>query len=104
MMLIREFETRVNSLFEDNGLPGFVHLCIGQEAVAVGGCSAIEQKDYITSAHRGHGHFIAKGLDPNKMMAELLSPMNLFYRMGPRRILLNESSRKRSTILRPPLK
>jgi pyruvate dehydrogenase E1 component alpha subunit len=71
MMLIREFETRVSSLFEDNELPGFVHLCIGQEAVAVGGCSAIEQEDYITSTHRGHGHSIAKGLDPNKMMAEL---------------------------------
>jgi len=71
MKLIREFETRVGTLFENNELPGFVHLYIGQEAVAVGACSAIEAGDYITSTHRGHGHAIAKGLDPSKMMAEL---------------------------------
>lgn len=71
MILIREFETRVSSLFENNELPGFVHLCLGQEAVATGACSAIETDDYITSTHRGHGHSIAKGLDPNQMMAEL---------------------------------
>lgn len=71
MILVREFETRVSSLFEDNELPGFVHLYIGQEAVAVGACSAIDEDDYITSTHRGHGHSIAKGLDPNRMMAEL---------------------------------
>ncbi|MFC7156985.1 thiamine pyrophosphate-dependent dehydrogenase E1 component subunit alpha [Halomarina halobia] len=71
MILIREFETRVSSLFEGNELPGFVHLYIGQEAVAVGACSAIEDDDYITSTHRGHGHSIAKGLDPSRMMAEL---------------------------------
>lgn len=71
MILIREFETRVSSLFENNELPGFVHLCLGQEAVATGACSAIEADDYITSTHRGHGHSIAKGLDPDRMMAEL---------------------------------
>lgn len=71
MILIREFETRVSSLFEDNELPGFVHLYIGQEAIGVGACSAIEDTDYITSTHRGHGHSIAKGLDPKRMMAEL---------------------------------
>lgn len=71
MILIREFETRVSSLFEDNELPGFVHLCLGQEAVATGACSAIDDDDYITSTHRGHGHSIAKGLDPDRMMAEL---------------------------------
>lgn len=71
MILIREFETQVSSLFENNELPGFVHLCLGQEAVATGACSAIETDDYITSTHRGHGHSIAKGLDPDRMMAEL---------------------------------
>ncbi|MFC6838358.1 thiamine pyrophosphate-dependent dehydrogenase E1 component subunit alpha [Halomarina ordinaria] len=71
MILIREFETQVSSLFEANELPGFVHLYIGQEAVGVGACSAIDDEDYITSTHRGHGHAIAKGLDPDRMMAEL---------------------------------
>lgn len=71
MMVIREFESRVSSLFENNELPGFVHLSIGQEAVATGACSAIGEDDYITSTHRGHGHSIAKGLDLNRMMAEL---------------------------------
>lgn len=71
MILIREFESRVQSMFADNELPGFVHLCLGQEAVAVGACSAITNDDYITSTHRGHGHAIAKGLDPDRMMAEL---------------------------------
>ena len=71
MILIREFETRVSSLFENNELPGFVHLYIGQEAVAVGACSTVAEDDFITSTHRGHGHSIAKGLDPNRMMAEL---------------------------------
>lgn len=71
MILVREFEERVSSLFEDNELPGFVHLYLGQEAVATGACSAIEDDDYITSTHRGHGHSIAKGLDPDRMMAEL---------------------------------
>lgn len=71
MKRIRAFETRVGELFENNELPGFVHLYVGQEAVATGACAAIEREDYITSTHRGHGHAIAKGLDPDLMMAEL---------------------------------
>lgn len=71
MILIREFEERVSVLFEDNELPGFVHLYIGEEAIAVGACSAINGDDYITSTHRGHGHSLAKGLNPDRMMAEL---------------------------------
>lgn len=71
MVLIREFESRVEGLFEDDELPGFVHLYIGQEAVATGACSVIRDDDYLTSTHRGHGHCIAKGLNPDKMMAEL---------------------------------
>jgi len=71
MIRIRTFEECVSELFEVNELPGFVHLYIGQEAVATGACTAINPDDYITSTHRGHGHAIAKGLDTDRMMAEL---------------------------------
>ena len=71
MMTIRAFDTKAGELFGDGELPGFVHLYIGEEAVAVGACAALEEDDYITSTHRGHGHCIAKGLDPDGMMAEL---------------------------------
>lgn len=71
LVLIREFETRVGELFADNEMPGFVHLYIGSEGVATGVCSALDESDYITSTHRGHGHALAKGLDPEPMMAEL---------------------------------
>lgn len=71
MIRIRLFEERVSELFEENELPGFVHLYIGQEAVATGACAALEGTDYITSTHRGHGHAIAKGLETDRMMAEL---------------------------------
>jgi pyruvate dehydrogenase E1 component alpha subunit len=71
MERIRRFEERVGELFADNELPGFVHLYIGMEAVAVGTCAPLNDDDYITSTHRGHGHCIAKGLDFEPMMAEL---------------------------------
>ncbi len=71
MVRIRRFETVTSRLYEDGELPGFVHLYIGQEAVAVGSCGALEPDDYITSTHRGHGHGLALGLDPKYMMAEL---------------------------------
>lgn len=71
MERIRRFETRVGELFADNELPGFVHLYIGMEAVAAGTCGPLNDDDYITSTHRGHGHAIAKGLDFKPMMAEL---------------------------------
>lgn len=71
MVLIRRFEERVKTLFAKGRLPGFVHLYIGQEGVAVGVCSVLNDDDYITSTHRGHGHTIAKGGDVAKMMAEL---------------------------------
>lgn len=71
MELVRRFEERVGELFADNEIPGFVHLYVGMEAVAVGVCSALDESDYITSTHRGHGHALAKGLDPKYMMAEL---------------------------------
>jgi acetoin:2,6-dichlorophenolindophenol oxidoreductase subunit alpha len=71
MLLIRRFEERVSVLFANGKLPGFVHLYIGEEAVAVGVCSVLTDNDFITSTHRGHGHTIAKGGDVSKMMAEL---------------------------------
>lgn len=71
MVKIRVFEENVGKLFASGFIPGFVHLYIGEEAVAVGACSALEKDDYITSTHRGHGHLIAKGGILAKMMAEL---------------------------------
>jgi acetoin:2,6-dichlorophenolindophenol oxidoreductase subunit alpha len=71
MLRIRHFEDRVKDLFAAGEIPGFVHLYIGEEAVAVGTCQALNRDDYITSTHRGHGHLIAKGGDLNLMMAEL---------------------------------
>ena len=71
MVLIRKFELKAKKLFEANKLPGFLHLYVGEEAVAVGVCSALRVTDQITSTHRGHGHLIAKGGDVKKMMAEL---------------------------------
>lgn len=71
MVKIRGFEERVSNLFSEGLIPGFLHLYIGQEAVATGVCSNLTKNDYITSTHRGHGHCIAKGADVNKMMAEL---------------------------------
>jgi TPP-dependent pyruvate/acetoin dehydrogenase alpha subunit len=73
MALIRAFETRVAQLYRDGEIPGFVHTSLGQEAVAVGMCSALEPDDYITTTHRGHGHVLAKGADVERMMAELFA-------------------------------
>jgi len=71
MQRIRQFETKIRDLFLANELPGFVHLSIGEEASAVGVCSALRDTDRITSTHRGHGHLIAKGGTLKQMMAEL---------------------------------
>jgi len=71
MVKIRTFENRVAELFADGKIPGFVHLYVGEEAVATGVCTNLTDKDYITSTHRGHGHMIAKGADIKLMMAEL---------------------------------
>jgi 2-oxoisovalerate dehydrogenase E1 component len=72
MLLIRGFEQRVAALYRDGEVPGFVHLSIGQEAAAVGACWPLRPADVITSTHRGHGHCLAKGLDPLGMFAELM--------------------------------
>ncbi len=72
MLVIRGFEQRVAALYRDGEVPGFVHLSIGQEAAAVGACWPLHPSDVITSTHRGHGHCLAKGMDPLGMFAELM--------------------------------
>ncbi len=76
MRLIREFENRAAALFAQGKVPGFVHLYAGQEAIAVGVCALLSDRDYITSTHRGHGHCIAKGVDIKEMMCELYGKKN----------------------------
>jgi acetoin:2,6-dichlorophenolindophenol oxidoreductase subunit alpha len=71
MLLIRRFEEKVEERFRAGELPGFLHVCIGQEAVASGVCAALEPDDVIASTHRAHGHTIAKGTHVNAVMAEL---------------------------------
>lgn len=72
MMVIRSFEETVEKLFQLGKIHGTMHLCIGQEATAVGACVPLTNEDKITSTHRGHGHSIAKGTNVKGMMAELL--------------------------------
>ena len=72
MVRIRLFEEAAGRLAEANRLPGFLHLYVGEEAVASGVCGALNDDDHITSTHRGHGHLVAKGGDFNRMMAELM--------------------------------
>lgn len=72
MVQIRRFEDIANNKFLEGMMPGFVHLYAGEEAIAVGVCSHLTDADYITSTHRGHGHCIAKGVDIEPMVAELL--------------------------------
>ena len=73
MLRIRRFEERLAEESARGNIPGLLHLYVGEEAVAVGACSALRKEDYITSTHRGHGHCIAKGGDLRKMMAELFA-------------------------------
>jgi len=72
MAKIRAFEEQVNELYQAAKMPGLAHLYIGEEAIAVGVCEALDRTDYITSTHRGHGHCLAKGAAIDKMFAELL--------------------------------
>ncbi len=73
MTRIREFDERAALLMEQARVHGSVHLYCGEEAIAVGVCEALNQDDYITSTHRGHGHLIAKGGDVERMYAELFA-------------------------------
>jgi len=71
MLRIRRCEERILALFREGALRGTAHACIGQEAVAVGACSALTPADLITSNHRGHGHLLARGGEPARLLAEL---------------------------------
>jgi acetoin:2,6-dichlorophenolindophenol oxidoreductase subunit alpha len=71
MLTIRLFEQRVSREFRTGEIPGFVHMYIGEEAVAAGVCANLRDDDYVTSTHRGHGHCIAKGCNLDAMMAEI---------------------------------
>jgi TPP-dependent pyruvate/acetoin dehydrogenase alpha subunit len=72
MLLIRLFETEMQRLFLKGEVHGTTHLCAGQEAVPVGVCSALEPDDYLAGTYRGHGHALAKGTDPDALLAEML--------------------------------
>lgn len=72
MRLIRAAETRLSQLFADGEVPGFIHLSIGQEAVAAGVCAALRPTDTLASNHRGHGHALAKGVDLDAFFLEIM--------------------------------
>lgn len=72
MLLVRRAEERLATLFADGEIPGFIHLSIGQEAVAVGIGAALDRADTIASNHRGHGHALAKGMPLGALFLELL--------------------------------
>ncbi len=72
MVLIRKAENAFQKEFLAGNIPGFIHLYLGQEAIAAAVCGQLKRDDYVTSTHRGHGHFIAKGSDLNKIAAELM--------------------------------
>ena len=78
MLRIRFFEDQVSELFMAGEIPGFVHVYTGEEAVGVGVCHYLNQEDYITSTHRGHGHCIAKGAAVAPMMAEIFGKVTGF--------------------------
>lgn len=71
MVLIRRFEERAAEMYALGKIGGFLHLYIGQEAVAVGATATLRPDDYVISSYRDHGHCLAKGSDPRRVMAEL---------------------------------
>ena len=73
MVLIRRHEERVNELYLQGRIPSTLHLYIGQEAVATGVCANLRPDDYVLSTHRPHGHALAKGMEPRKLIAELFA-------------------------------
>src|ERR1700675_4579979 len=75
IVLIRRLEEKVEERFSAGALPDFLHVAIGQEAVAVGVCAAMEDGDVFASTHRAHGHTLARGTHPNAVMAELYGKM-----------------------------
>ena len=71
MVRIRSFEEHAHKAFLKGGMPGFLHLYSGEEAIAAGVMAVLGDEDYIVTSHRGHGHLLARGADPNLMFAEL---------------------------------
>jgi pyruvate dehydrogenase E1 component alpha subunit len=78
MVRIRTFEETAHKEFLKGGMPGFLHLYSGEEAIAVGVMSTLQPGDYLSSHHRGHGHMIAKGGDTKRMFAELFGKVDGF--------------------------
>ena len=76
MLKIRMVEEKLMEVFANGEIPGFIHVCIGQEATPVAVCSHLKNSDYIASTHRGHGHALAKGMDLKPFMAELFGRRN----------------------------
>lgn len=76
MLVQREFELKAYELFRSGKMPGFIHLCVGEEAIAAGVIAHLRQDDYVTSTHRGHGHALAKGIPPRQALAELLGKVS----------------------------
>jgi pyruvate dehydrogenase E1 component alpha subunit len=76
MVEIREFELKAYELFRSGKMPGFIHLYVGEEAVAAGVCAHLRRDDTVTSTHRGHGHALAKGITAEAAMAELMGKVD----------------------------
>ena len=76
MILIRRVEERLMEVFAAGEIPGFIHVCIGQEATPVAVCNHLGPDDKMASTHRGHGHALAKGIDLKRFMAELFGRRN----------------------------
>jgi TPP-dependent pyruvate/acetoin dehydrogenase alpha subunit len=72
MVLIRQFELKAKEVFRSGRMPGFIHVYVGEEAVAAGVCAQLRIDDYVASTHRGHGHALAKGISSREAMAELI--------------------------------
>ena len=71
MMLLRRFEEKAAEMYARQKIAGFLHLYIGEEAIAVGAINAINDDDYVITHYRDHGHALARGVDPGRIMAEL---------------------------------
>ncbi len=76
MIRIRKMEEKLMEVFANGEIPGFIHVCIGQEATPVAVCSHLNDSDYMANTHRGHGHALAKGIKPDMFMAELFGKSN----------------------------
>jgi TPP-dependent pyruvate/acetoin dehydrogenase alpha subunit len=76
MIKIRKVEEKLMEVFAKGEIPGFIHVCIGQEATPVAVCSHLNDSDYMANTHRGHGHALAKGINTNMFMTELFGRSN----------------------------